>query len=520
MRNIECERLQLQAELDAGRSRQDRNLMGQFATPDALAIEILRSARNMLRDRSDPVTFMDPAFGTGSFYSALLREFPKSSIVAAHGFEVDPHYGKPAARLWGKTDLQLELEDFTTRSPGHRRVDLLVCNPPYVRHHHIDGSAKTRLQERVKHEIGTRVSGLAGLYVYFMLLSHKWLAADSLSIWLIPSEFMDVNYGSALKTYLLDHVDLIRIHRFDPNDGQFADALVSSAVVWFRSRPPSVDSAPEFTFGGTFDEPQSSRRICRSELRRERKWTRFPRAAAASSASGPILNEFFSIRRGIVTGANSFFIMDRERADALDIPSRFLQPVLPSPRYVTDNIIKTDKAGLPKIERPLFVFRCDEPFSMLEHTEPACAKYILLGEQQGLDKRYLASRRQPWYSLEFRDRAPFLCTYMGRSMRGNTPFRIILNESEAIATNVYLMLYPNDIIRRIMADETARYKVLTCLQRIIESEWESSGRVYGGGLFKLEPGELGGLGASPLLDAFPEIGVGQSKQLPLAFMDA
>ena len=55
------------------------------------------------------------------------------------------------------------------------------------------------------------------------------MADDGLAAWLIPSEFMDVNYGRAIKEYLLNQVTLLRIHRFDPSDVQFNDALVSSA---------------------------------------------------------------------------------------------------------------------------------------------------------------------------------------------------------------------------------------------------------------------------------------------------
>jgi adenine-specific DNA-methyltransferase len=55
------------------------------------------------------------------------------------------------------------------------------------------------------------------------------MADDGYAAWLIPSEFMDVNYGAALKRYLTDHVTLIRVHRFDPADVQFGDALVSSS---------------------------------------------------------------------------------------------------------------------------------------------------------------------------------------------------------------------------------------------------------------------------------------------------
>ena len=334
MNRWEAERVRIQAELDALRSQRERNAMGQFATPGPLALEMLQSAHSLTRARSDGLRFMDPAFGTGSFYSALLRVFSRKSIGDAYGYEIDPHYGVPASRLWEATGLRLNLSDFTVCSPGSNGaelVDLLVCNPPYVRHHHIERSMKLRLGREATEQLGIRVSGLAGLYVYFMLLSHKWLASDSLSIWLIPSEFMDVNYGSALKDYLLNHVNLIRIHRFDPNEVQFEDALVSSAVVWFRNRRPAPASAPEFTLGGSLLQPRLRRRLPRDELRRELKWTRFPRAAAASPWNGVTLRDFFTIKRGIATGANSFFIMDERKANALSIPSRFLRPMLPSP---------------------------------------------------------------------------------------------------------------------------------------------------------------------------------------------
>src|SRR5207302_6159457 len=85
-----------------------------------------------------------------------------------------------------------------------------------------------------------KISGLAGLYCYFLLLADAWLADGGFGIWLIPSEFMDVNYGQAVKRYLTEDVKLVHIHRFCPADVQFSDALVSSAVVVFEKtlRPP------------------------------------------------------------------------------------------------------------------------------------------------------------------------------------------------------------------------------------------------------------------------------------------
>ena len=518
MNPAEAERIRIQAELDAQRTRRQRNVMGQFATPGPLAVEILRSARELTCGRTDGLRFMDPAFGTGSFYSALLRAFRRESIDAAYGYEIDPHYGLPASRLWERFGLRLSLSDFTTCRPGDHgteRVDLLVCNPPYVRHHHIERSTKRRLGRMVTEQLGIRVSGLAGLYVYFMLLSHCWLRPDSLSIWLIPSEFMDVNYGSALKEYLLNHVDLIRIHRFEPSEVQFEDALVSSAVVWFRNRAPLLGSAPEFTLGGSLDQPRLKRRLHRDDLHQESKWTRFPAAASASDVNGATLGDFFAIKRGIATGANRFFIMDEQRAEALSIPRRFLRPILPSPRYMKSDVVATDHHGGPKLERPLFVFDCHVPLEVLERTEPRTADYLKQGEAERVNEGYLASRRDPWYSIEGRDPAPFLCTYMGRSSSGSAPFRVILNQSRAIATNVYLMLYPKEPLRREMDDESSARAVLASLNRIVETKWETSRRVYGGGLYKVEPRELGSITADALLDALPRLKATVSGQMRL-----
>ena len=94
------------------------------------------------------------------------------------------------------------------------------------------------------------ISGLAGLYCYFLLLCHDWMEEQGLAIWLIPSEFMDVNYGVTLRRYLTERVTLLHIHRFCPTDVQFTDALVSSAVVVFRKTLPSPRHRVRFSFAG------------------------------------------------------------------------------------------------------------------------------------------------------------------------------------------------------------------------------------------------------------------------------
>lgn len=512
MSHLEDRRARLQVALDEIKTRQERNVLGQFATPEPLAMEIVRATRQMLGGATD-VAFMDPAFGTGAFYSALLRVFPPETVKTARGHEIDAHYGAPARELWEASGLDLHLRDFTTAKPGDDGkglVDLLVCNPPYVRHHHVLPATKVRLSAQVYKELGIRVSGLAGLYVYFMLLGHKWLKPGAISAWLVPSEFMDVNYGAAVKRYLLAHVDLLRVHRFDPTEVQFGDALVSSAVIWFRNRAPGQDSRPEFTFGGSNAKPRSRCRVTIAELRDAPKWTRFPDlythvADTPHTDRGMVLGDFFSIRRGIVTGANRFFVLDEAKAAALSIPSRFLTPVLPSPRHLGTDVVNADDSGNPDVSRKLFLFDCRVHHDDLAKDAPGAAAYLTSGKDAGLHKSYLALRRNPWYAQEHRDPTPFLCTYMGRSADGKAPFRVIHNRSRAIATNVYLMLYPKGELSQMTQEASVQNATWASLRRIVEQAWRGGGRTYGGGLHKVEPGELARFPAGALLDALPEL---------------
>ena len=123
----EAHRLAIQADLDAAKDQAERNRLGQFATPTELALEILEYARHRM-DGTPVIRFIDPAIGTGAFFSALLNVFPMDGVSDAAGYEVDPHYGEPAAKLWDDTILDLRLEDFTSAAPplDGNRFNLLI----------------------------------------------------------------------------------------------------------------------------------------------------------------------------------------------------------------------------------------------------------------------------------------------------------------------------------------------------------------------------------------------------------
>ncbi len=479
-----------QKRLDLLKTAQERNRLGQFATPPSLALDIAKYAWKKLKYRKDNLHFLDPAIGTGSFFAALLQTFPSSRIENGVGIELDEAFAQTAETLWGHHRLEIIHGDFTKQKP-EAIYNLILTNPPYVRHHHLSTADKQRLGQKAYSITGLKLSGLAGLYCYFLLIAHAWLAKNGLAVWLIPSEFMDVNYGEAIKRYLLEKVSLLQIHRFCPSDVQFDDALVSSAIVIFEKKIPNLDHKVIFSFGGTLPEPAQSETVSLDQLYETAKWTSLPQAKGNGRQNKHILlGDLFHIKRGLATGNNSFFIVPKSDLSKYGIPLSCVRPILPSPRYLKQEIIEADNKGWPILNGPpLALIDCSLSEEHIANKFPKFWEYLEAGKKQNIHIGYLASRRSPWYCQEKRDVAPLLCTYMGRSRE--RPFRFIWNKSRAVATNVYLLLYPKQAVNYILnMRPTLWQQILQKLRSIRPEEFFCEGRVYGGGLYKMEPSEL------------------------------
>jgi len=473
----------LQSKIDAGKSVDSRRRMGQFATPSSLAAAIVRETLKYLSGKKR-FNVLEPSMGTGAFLSALFSE-AGGRVGRVCGCELDDDFHRAALSVWETGNVEIMHGDFLAIPPSDV-FDLVVANPPYVRHHLLTQGRKRNLQTQVHDQLGIGISGLAGLYCYFLLLSLRWMKKGAVAAWLIPSEWMSVNYGKAIRGFLTQNVTLMRIHKFDADDVRFDDALVSSCVVWFRNCPSGSEPVV-LTYGPDISRPRSTRKYAVSELASCDKW---PPADVRPKADEPKLSDLFDIRRGIATGDNKFFVMTEAEAASKGIPSKFLKPILPSPRNLKVERVESDSNGVPANVERRFLLDCTG-WDMA-----ALPREVRTYLETGLtttSKKNLCASRTVWYYQEQRRPSPVLCSYMGRSCRrGTSPVRFILNESHAIATNSFLMLYPKGELESLLAsDPGKRFDLWKLLLKIPAENIVGEGRSYGGGLQKIEPRELG-----------------------------
>lgn len=485
----------------------NKDTLGYYVTPPEYANEMATCALNYFPNNST-IDFGDSAVGSGVLFLALKRQldlkdnnkpFKKAIIRSAIGIDNDKKMALEAYLRCSKRGLTVILGD--ALSPeielGEKR-NLMMVNPPYDRHEEIPFSYKQLLRKLAMDQTGIQVSKKSGLYVYHLLIMDKWLADNGIAVWLIPSAFLQTKYGEAVRQYLTKKVKLLRIHQYDAEATQFDKAMVSTTIVVFRKETPQLSDSVSFSYGKSLETPVYCHSIRINQLLKSSNWNCLlsPKTETNSTLSTIQFSDLFTIKRGIATGANSFFVLNRETAIRNGIPDIALKPILPKARFLQDTIICADEEGYPKVKPQLVLIDSDMTESEIKKNYPLFYEYLLKAKEpdasgRAIVERTLVKSRKPWYKQEEREVPMFLLTYMGRKKENNTYLSFFLNKSNAIALNTYIMLYPKPWLSELLQNDPSLVEQLfIALKLTASSALSEIGRVYSGGLRKVEPNEL------------------------------
>ena len=380
-------------------SLEHRKKYAQFFTPYPIA----QFMANWITANKQMQTVLDPAFGLGIFARAI-RQINKECIIK--GFEIDSTILQQAENIFDyEENTTILLKDYMFND-WENRYDGIVCNPPYFKFH--DYENKTTLKE-IEEKLGLKLNGFTNLYTLFLLKSAYQLNAGGRAAYIIPSEFLNSDYGKLVKSYLIKNKLLRFIIIFNFEENVFDDALTTASILLFAN--DNEKSEVEFINIKTLDELfnlqkkvssypkiKSENAISFSKLNPEIKWRAYYQEQNATRFKNLVpFSNFGKVVRGIATGANEYFTFNQSKAKQFNIDEKYLLPCITKSVDINGAFFTEDDfENLKQEDRFIYLLNATEP------REVRLKKYLAKGEVEEVHKKFLTASRNPWHTLENR----------------------------------------------------------------------------------------------------------------------
>ena len=526
-----------------------RRKLGQFRTPPTIAGLM---ATWLIQDGGE--TVLDPGMGAGALAAAAYKRKGESvaepPLADIHGVDMNE-----LAVVMAATSLallnhgephNLRVGDFlAVDSDDSEPIEAVISNPPYSRHHELDGDYKQRINTQAEAEVDGTVSALSPMYAYFYYHAAEFLAPGGRLSFITPSEFLETGYGESLKRFLTTEFDIRALVLFDRDDDSKFDEALTTSLVSFLERPggePSestdltrivrVDGEPTESEllsaidgdreddgdGGGETDWGFVNVVPQADLDPAAKWTGLFDPLDVDTSDLVALSELATVTRGIATGQNDYYCLSQQAVDEWNIDEQYLSKIVRNARqvpgydythadwaadreaghevWVLYHLTDLDSEATADLQPP--AEGADRTLAAYEavdgEDETGAASGIVdylhhgLSDDVAAHDGYLARHRSPWYVVDRRDPPPVVVTYMSR---GGS--RFIRNETDArTLSNLHGLYFDVDLT------DAEQRALLAYLNSEFASEVvRRSGRTYASGMDKIEPNELEGV---PVLD--------------------
>ena len=209
-----------------------RKKFAQFFTPEQISDFM---ATWVLNGRKDKVDILEPAFGLGIFSRSMYKLNPQIRVV---GYDIDKTISSYANEYFVRPgyDISISNENYLTAS-WSEKYDGIICNPPYLKFHDYDNATLVPI---VNNKLHTHLNGFTNIYTLFLLKSIFQMKEGGRMAYIIPSEFLNSDYGVEVKRTLLQSGVLRHVIIVDFTKCAFDDALTTACILLCENNEKSV----------------------------------------------------------------------------------------------------------------------------------------------------------------------------------------------------------------------------------------------------------------------------------------
>ena len=461
-------------------------IRGGYYTPAPLAQFLCRRA---IRSSSDRL--LEPSCGDGNFVASASSLLGSDGLITA--VEIVPSEIDKAKKSANGTGVPTEwlCASFFKVFPDllrRGRYDAVVGNPPFIRFQYFDRTERDRAFSLLN-AFGYNPNGLANAWVAFVELSVELLDEGGRLAMVVPAELLQVKYAAELRHRLPALFDDVYIVAFDelvfPQIQQDVVLLLADGRRRFADKPGDLHTLQAVNGDDLLAAsamPGTVSHLPQRHAHRDMKWTSLfleddefrVLDECVEHTELDRLGSLATVDVGIVTGRNSFFVMNEKDTGRFDAQGHTMDIVgrtsaLKSIRFTTSDM---DSYRKSQPSRLLNLRGVDEA-----SISPSLRNYIRLGEEQGVNDGYKCRIRRRWFDVPsvFAPDA-----FMFRQIH-KAPL-LVANHSGATTT---------DTIHRVTVNGGVDTDALcaSVVNSVTFASSEVCGRSYGGGVLELEPSE-------------------------------
>ncbi|RFB06144.1 N-6 DNA methylase [Parvularcula marina] len=475
----------------------EKKLRGGYYTPVELAEYLTAWAI-----RTGAESILEPSCGDGNFLVAALSRLnqlygaePKQSphLVAVEVLEseIERAQSRCSAQVFPGLTTEWICDDFFASYGDqlkHSSFDVIIGNPPFIRFQYFDPEVRDIAFNHLR-DASYRPTKLANAWAAFVQLSVELLKPGGRLAMVVPAELLQVGYASELRDRLsrgFEDIGLIGFRQLVFPQIQQEVVLLLAEGKTERPNNSARIHTVEYINGqdlpSKHDFLDAVQHAPEKYTRSGMKWTslflddrEFDALSAAQSHNGLVsLGDLARVEVGVVTGRNSFFVLDQESVKSAKA-ARFVTKVVGRTNALRSIEFSADDFGQYAARSPAYLLDLsrvtDKKFTK------GLQEYIQAGEDAGVNTGYKCRIRKRWYDV------PSIYVPDGFMFRQIHQFPLLVsNEAGATSTDTIHRV-------RIKGDTDIKQLAFRAFNSLTFAWSEVCGRSYGGGVLELEPRE-------------------------------
>lgn len=365
---------------------------GSFYTPK----ELIEYMVTYTSARIKPKTILEPSAGDGRFVEPLKKFNAQISLV-----EFDSMKAASLSSTFAECCTVHCIDFIKYANQCGEKYDLIIGNPPYIAKKKVPENQCLETEKILK-SFNLDKSIFQNLWVSFVISSIKLLSADGAIFFVLPFEFLQVHYAEKLRAFLETKFNTIEIITFEE---RVFEGIEQDICLVYLSNEPKAKAYIQYT---TFKDVFSPTPVSQSKIMRNKPLKKWSNCILNDEETEKLLqlskgflkiSQFGDISPGIVTGANSFFILNQEKIDKLKTPATHILPIIMKSSSIPPLLSFTSLDFENTISKNNRTHLLNLNGLAHESFSKELVAYIAKGEDEKINERYKCKKRRRWYDV-------------------------------------------------------------------------------------------------------------------------